>query len=218
MDVSRETPEVTGARDVFGGRLALAIRYAELLETDGVLRGLIGPREGPRIWERHVLNCAAVSAVIPESADVCDIGSGAGLPGLVLAIARPDLAVTLVEPLHRRTVFLHEAIAELSLDNVGVVQGKAAALHGGRRYAVVTSRAVAPLGKLLTWSMPLVASAGVLLAMKGSTASDEVAACRSLVRSLGCGDPEILKLAALSEDQPTYVVRVAWRDPQRVGS
>ena len=154
------------------GRLPLAERYAELLATDGVVRGLIGPREAPRLWERHLVNCALLADLVPRDSTVCDIGSGAGLPGLVLAIARPDLRVTLVEPLLRRTTFLEEVVADLGLDHVEVVRGRAESLHGRRRFDVVTSRAVAPLGRLLDWSMPLVAPTGALVAMKGSSVAE----------------------------------------------
>ena len=158
MDVSRETPSTpAAARRAFPSeRLALAERYAAILATDGVVRGLIGPREAPRLWERHLLNCAAVGALVPQGSTVCDVGSGAGLPGLVLAVARPDLEVELVEPLLRRTTFLNEAVAALELENVTVTRGRAEQLHGVRRFDVVTSRAVAPLTRLLEWSMPLV--------------------------------------------------------------
>ena len=137
-------------------------------------RGLIGPREAPRIWDRHLLNCAVLTDVLPDGTDVCDIGSGAGLPGLVLAIRRPDLRVTLVEPLLRRTTFLSEVVERLGLDNVEVRRGRAEELHGSAEFSVVTSRAVAPLPRLLAWSMPLVRQGGALVAMKGSSALDEV--------------------------------------------
>src|SRR3954449_4041281 len=123
--VSRETPPPPPTVEgVFASRTALAEQYAGLLATEGVVRGLIGPREAPRLWERHLLNCAVLSDGIPENASVCDIGSGAGLPGLVLAIRRPDLRLTLVEPLLRRTLFLPEAVPELGLDNVEFVRAR----------------------------------------------------------------------------------------------
>src|SRR5687768_1434821 len=124
--VSRETPSAPeSARRVFASqRLPLAERYAELLATEGVLRGLIGPREAPRLWDRHLVNCALLADLVPADSSVADLGSGAGLPGLVLAIARPDLSVTLVEPLLRRTTFLDEVVAELALDRVEVVRGR----------------------------------------------------------------------------------------------
>ena len=133
---------------MFHSRLPLAEEYCRLLATDGVVRGLIGPREAPRLWERHLVNCALLAEAIEPEADVCDIGSGAGLPGLVLAIARPDLSVTLVEPLLRRTTFLDEVVAQLDLSNVEVVRARAEELHGQREFSVVTSRAVAPLDRL----------------------------------------------------------------------
>jgi 16S rRNA (guanine527-N7)-methyltransferase len=195
-------------------RLPLAERYAELLATEGVLRGLIGPREAPRLWERHLLNCAAVGTAVPPDATVCDIGSGAGLPGLVLAIARPDLRVTLVEPLLRRTTFLEEVVDDLGLDRVTVERRRAEALHGEARFDVVTSRAVAPLGRLLEWSMPLVSPAGALVAMKGSSVTEEIADAGPAVARFGASQPEIL---TLGEGVSTAtVVRVTWADPTKV--
>jgi len=198
-------------------RLELAERYAGWLAGDGVLRGLIGPREAPRLWERHLLNCAVLGEAVPPEASVCDLGSGAGLPGLVLAIARPDLRVTLVEPLLRRTTFLQEVVEDLELANVDVVRGRAEELHRGARFDVVTSRAVAPLGKLLGWSMPLVAPAGAMVAMKGSSVREEVEAAGRDLRRLRCAAPEVLVLGADVLDPPTTVVRVAWAEPARVG-
>jgi len=148
--------------------------YANWLSTEGVVRGLIGPREVERIWDRHLANCAVVSELIPESASVIDIGSGAGLPGLVIAIVRPDTQVTLVEPLLRRSDFLQEVVLDLQLDNVIVIRGRAEQVKD-RKAMVVTARAVAPLEKLVGWAMPLVAKGGELLAMKGASASQEVA-------------------------------------------
>ena len=215
-DVSRETPSTpTAARGAFPqDRLKLAERYAGLLATEGVMRGLIGPREAPRLWERHLLNCAALSEAIPAGATVCDIGSGAGLPGLVLAIARPDVAMTLVEPLLRRTTFLEEVVAELGLETVTVERGRADALHGKAQFDVVTSRAVAPLGRLLEWSMPLVAPAGSLVAMKGRSVADEVLEARPVVARMRTTEPEILELG--EGEFTATVVRVTWADPTRV--
>lgn len=217
-DVSRETPSAPeSARRVFASaRLPLAERYAELLATEGVVRGLIGPREAPRLWDRHLVNCALVADLIPPDSTVCDIGSGAGLPGLVLALARPDLTVTLVEPLLRRTTFLDEVVAELGLGRVEVVRGRADALHGERRFDVVTSRAVAPLGRLLDWSMPLVAPAGALVAMKGSSVGDEVESARAELRRWGCAEPEIRVLGDPDDPSSTRALRVAWADPGQV--
>jgi 16S rRNA (guanine527-N7)-methyltransferase len=206
------------ARRVFASdRLSLAERYAELLATEGVLRGLIGPREAPRLWERHLLNSAVLAEAIAESSSVCDIGTGAGLPGLVVAIARPDLRITLVEPLLRRTTFLEEVVADLGLDHVTVVRGRADDIHGQATFDVVTSRAVAPLERLLAWSMPLVAPEGALLAMKGQSAREEIEASRSFLRTWRCSEPEVLELGAEVVSPPTTVVRVSWADPSRIG-
>ena len=217
-DVSRETPSAPDvARGVFPSEhLPAAQRYADLLSTEGVVRGLIGPREVPRLWDRHLLNCAVLGEQIPPGSTVCDIGSGAGLPGLVLAIARPDLRITLVEPLLRRTTFLEEVVAELALDHVEVVRGRADALHGERRFDVVTSRAVAPLGRLLTWSMPLVAPTGVLLAMKGSSIEHEIEEARADLDRWGCDAPSVVVLGEGLVPVPTYALQVAWADPGRV--
>jgi 16S rRNA (guanine527-N7)-methyltransferase len=207
---------------VFGvERLALAERYADLLATEGVLRGLIGPREVARLWDRHLLNCAVLEEVVPRAATVADVGSGAGLPGLVLAIARPDLVVTLIEPLLRRTRFLQEAVAELGLEaQVEVLRGRAEELGGDRTFAVVTARAVAPLERLARWCLPLVAPGGELVAMKGRSASAEVESAGPGLRMLGCEQPILVELGAGLLTEPTWAVRVArpesgpvgWRD------
>ncbi len=216
--VSRETPPAPDvARGVFAHRLPLAEAYAALLAHEGVVRGLIGPREAPRLWERHLLNCAVLGELVPDGVDVCDIGSGAGLPGLVLAIARPDLRVTLVEPLLRRTAFLDEAVEELHLDNVEVVRARAEELHGTREFSVVTSRAVAPLDRLLAWSMPLVRQGGSLLAMKGSSAGEEVDAAAARLTRHGGGPAEVVTCGEGVVDPVTTVVRVEASRPSRLG-
>ena len=159
------------------------------LADAGTVRGLIGPREVPRLWERHVLNSAVIEELVPHRARVADIGSGAGLPGLVLAIRRPDLSVTLIEPLLRRTTFLDEVITDLGLDNVMVIRGRAEdpTVLGtlGGSFDVVTSRAVAPLQRLAQWSLPLVRAGGLFLPMKGSSATDELVQARSALTGLG---------------------------------
>ena len=201
---------------MFASRLPLAERYVGWLAGAGVVRGLIGPREVPRLWERHVLNCAVLAEAIPHGSSVADLGSGAGLPGLALAIRRPDLELTLVEPLLRRTTFLEQAVAALELDAVEVVRGRADALHGHRRFAVVTSRAVAPLDRLLGWSMPLVEPTGALVAMKGSSIAEEIEAARPVLVTMGCADPEVITLGEGVVPSTTLAVRVAWADPGRV--
>jgi 16S rRNA (guanine527-N7)-methyltransferase len=177
-DVSRETvpaPDPAVAAAVFPPqRLALVERYAGLLATEGVTRGLIGPREVPRLWDRHLVNCGLLAPLVPPGAALADLGSGAGLPGLVLALARPDLRVVLIEPMARRVAFLSEAVATLALEGVEVVRGRAEEWRRPERFDVVTARALAPLPRLLAWGLPLVAPGGELLAMKGSTAQQEI--------------------------------------------
>jgi 16S rRNA (guanine527-N7)-methyltransferase len=204
--VTPPAPEV--ARGVFLDALPLAERYAGLLATEGTLRGLIGPREVPRLWERHLVNCALVADLIDPGVTVCDIGSGAGLPGLVLAIRRPDLAVTLVEPLLRRTTFLDEVVAGLGLGNVEVVRARAAALHGTRTFDVVTSRAVAPMDRLAEWSLPLVRAGGTFLAMKGSSVQAELDSAAQAI-SAGRGRLDrVIELGSDLLDPPVRVVRI----------
>jgi 16S rRNA (guanine527-N7)-methyltransferase len=168
-----------------------------------VERGLIGPRETDRIWERHIANCAALAELIPPGASVIDIGSGAGLPGLVIALVRPDTSVTLIEPLARRCDFLNEVVADLGL-SVTVIRGRAEQSKVSRA-DVVTARAVAPLAKLLGWAMPLVAPGGMVLAMKGSSAAEEIAEAASVLKGrsatiVTCGHGYV--------EPPTTVVRV----------
>ncbi|RLQ06941.1 16S rRNA (guanine(527)-N(7))-methyltransferase RsmG [Micromonospora sp. BL1] len=209
-------PELAeAARALFGDRLDLAAAYAELLATDGVVRGLIGPRETPRLWERHLLNCAVVAERIPEGASVIDVGSGAGLPGLVLAIARPDLTVTLVEPLARRTAFLIEAVQRLGLTrDVRVFRGRAEEAAAGSRDReplsadIVTARAVAPLDRLASWCLPLVAPGGRLVALKGASAADEITEHTEAVTRLGGGTPELHRCGEGVIDPPATVVEV----------
>jgi 16S rRNA (guanine527-N7)-methyltransferase len=209
------TTSTSTAARLFGDRLPLAEAYAELLCTEGVRRGLIGPREAPRIWERHLLNCAVVAELLPTSTTIFDVGSGAGLPGLVLAIARPDLAVVLIEPLARRTVFLTEAVGELGLaDTVTVFRGRAEEwgrtpeTAGFPAADVVTARAVAPLDRLAGWCLPLARSGGRLLALKGATAAEEIAEHAGAVARLGGGDPVLRQCGVGVIEPPTTVVEI----------
>lgn len=202
-DVSRETPP-SSAAGVFSSQLPVAEQYADLLATEGVVRGLIGPREVPRLWDRHILNSAVVLPRVPQGATVADVGTGAGLPGLVWAIARPDLKVTLIEPLLRRTTFLDEAVVKLGLDNVVVLRARAEDVK--ETYDVVTARAVAPLDKLGRWCLPLVRKGGVLLALKGRTAEEEVKASTATLHRLGA--TTIVVSTYGEDDNPTTVVEV----------
>jgi 16S rRNA (guanine527-N7)-methyltransferase len=193
---------------VFSDALPRAESYAALLTTEGTLRGLIGPREVPRLWERHLINCALVTDLVAADATVCDVGSGAGLPGLVMAIRRPDLSVSLVEPLLRRTTFLDEVVSELALDNVEVVRCRAEELHGRRSFDVVTSRAVAPMDRLSRWSLPLVRTGGTFLAMKGSSVQAELDSAAQVI-SAGRGKLDgVVELGRDLIDPPVRVVRI----------
>lgn len=207
-DVSRETPPAPeSAQGVFAGRLPLAEAYAASLATDGVTRGLIGPREVSRLWERHLLNCAVVSEVLDEGSSVADVGSGAGLPGIALAIVRPDLRLTLVEPLLRRTSYLVEIAAQLELRNVEVVRARADEVTD-RSFDVVTSRAVAALDKLARWSMPLVRRGGSMVAMKGSRAHEEVSASAQLLRKWSTEPARVVVVGGDVLSPPTTLVQV----------
>lgn len=184
--------------------------FAEILATRGVERGLIGPREVPRLWSRHLVNCAVVAQEatdeIPQGSSVADVGSGAGLPGLVWALVRPDLHVTLIEPLLRRATFLSETVTELSLDDrVEVLRARAEDVPP-RTYDVVTARAVARLPQLLTWTLPLSRIGGVVLALKGSTAEVEVEEAEATRATLGAGAIRISRYGVGAIDPATTVV------------
>jgi 16S rRNA (guanine527-N7)-methyltransferase len=204
------------ARDVFGTELATVSAYVELLATAGVERGLIGPRERPRLWTRHVLNSAVIAAALPagDALRVVDVGSGAGLPGIPLALARPDLEITLLEPLTRRVSFLDEVVAGLDLA-VEVVRGRAEDA-APRRWDVVVARAVAPLERLLALAAPLVQAGGVLLAVKGRSAAAEVAEAASAIRRHSSQPAEVLHLG--DDVVGATVVRVLLDRPGRTAS
>lgn len=213
-------PSPAGAAQVFGARLPLAERFTAILADSGVTHGLIGPREVPRLWERHVLNCAVIHSAITPGQMVIDVGSGAGLPGLALAIVRPDLDLHLVEPMLRRTSWLSMAVAELELSNVVVHRGRAAEFAGILSAPVVTARAVARLSELATWCLPLVLPGGCLLAIKGSTVAAEVVADRAVLRRLGAIDEVIEYFGGGIVEQATTVLRVVMGDGpvQRAGT
>jgi 16S rRNA (guanine527-N7)-methyltransferase len=204
------------ARDVFTGEAwERANAFAGLLAGAGVVRGLLGPREVPRIWDRHLLNCAVVAEAVPQDAHLVDIGSGAGLPGLVLAIVRPDIRVTLLEPLLRRTVFLEECVDVLKLENVEVLRGRAEELAGKRLFDVASARAVAPLDRLLTWAMPLLREGGELIAMKGERAAEELAEAEPQLRASGAKTAELVTVGRGKVEPPATLVRVvAGRAPE----
>lgn len=197
------SPEVL--TEVFGARAELARRFTQHLATTGVARGLIGPREVVRLWSRHVLNCAVVHPSIPRGSVVADVGSGAGLPGLVLAIARPDLRVWLIEPLERRTRWLSDVIADLDVD-VEVRQSKAEAMWGELTVDVATSRAVASLAELGRLSLPLVRVGGRMVALKGERAPEEIESDTPILDRLGAGEPRVERYGQSVLDVPTSVV------------
>jgi 16S rRNA (guanine527-N7)-methyltransferase len=210
-------PAQVAAQAVFGERYPLAERYAALLAESGVARGLIGPREADRLWERHLLNSAVLGELVPEGCRVLDVGSGAGLPGIPLALARPDLAIVLLEPMARRVVWLQEVVAVLGLA-VSVYRGRAEDSQVRDRCGgndVVTARAVAPLGRLAGWSLPLLAPGGRLLAVKGVSAEQEAARDVDAVRAAGGAAVEIVQCGATIVQPPTTVIVVP-RLAQRV--
>lgn len=200
-----------GAVAVFGDRLALAERYVALLAGPGVERGAVGPREAGRLWDRHVLNSAVVGELVAAGRRVLDVGSGAGLPGIPVALARPDLEVALLEPMARRVVFLQEVVAELGLPIV-VHRGRAE-LTGGipRDWDVVIARAVAPLGRLAGWCLPFLCPGGRLLALKGAGAADEAVREEQEVRRATGEVVDIVRCGAAVVDPPTTVVVVQRR-------
>jgi 16S rRNA (guanine527-N7)-methyltransferase len=192
---------------MFGVRLEVAIRYAESLCTTGVERGVIGPRESDRVWDRHLLNCAALSEVVPEGVRVVDVGTGAGLPGIPLALARPDLRVTLLDSQTRRMTYVSELISLLGLGGrVTPVLGRAEDHRG--TYDVVTARAVAPLDKLGRWTAPLACRGGMLAAIRGSRAVEEVGASRAALKQAGWDDVTVRECGAMLAVPTTLVVGV----------
>ncbi|RNI19698.1 16S rRNA (guanine(527)-N(7))-methyltransferase RsmG [Flexivirga caeni] len=205
------------ARVVFGDRLSVAVQYAELLAGSGVVRGLIGPRETPRLWERHILNCAVMTSLIGDDASVIDVGSGAGLPGLVIAIRRPDLQLTLVEPLLRRASWLDEVVEALGVTNVRVVRGRAEALWDALEPAdVVTSRAVSALDNLAVWSVPLVRPGGLWLPMKGASVGAEIDRYRDVLTKVGVVSIDVIECGGEILDEPTTVARLEIGSPRRL--
>lgn len=202
------------AAAAFGAGLPRAKRYADLLATVGLQRGLIGPREAPRLWERHLLNSLAPSPFIASGAAVIDLGSGAGLPGIPLSIARPDLRVTLLEPMLRRATFLQEVVTACDLgERVRVVRARAEQVGRGRNSVhadAIVCRAVAPLSRLLPWARPLLAPGGELLAIKGASAERELATHRALLIETGWS----LRLEAVQDlGTPTWVLRARLGSP-----
>ena len=189
-------PAPASADVVFGTRLALAERFAAILADTGVSHGLIGPREVPILWERHILNCAVAHEAFPQGVGVVDVGSGAGLPGLALAIVRPDLQLHLVEPMLRRTTWLSVTIQELELDNCSVHRGRAEEFAGALSAPFATARAVARIDKLARWTFPLLDDGGTLVALKGGSVAEELAAEEKKLRKLGMISAQVVSYGA----------------------
>lgn len=212
-DEPEPTPSDELLATVFGERAGLAVRYVASLADAGLTRGLIGPREVGRLWSRHVLNSAVVAPLLQPGNSLVDVGSGAGLPGIPLAIARPDCTVILVEPLLRRTVYLAEIVSDLGLTNTRVLRGRAEDVIGklGAGAAdgadAVTSRAVAPLGKLARWSVPLLRVGGQFLPLKGASAADEIDRDAAELAALGLGPAAVIDVGDGVVDPVTHLVR-----------
>lgn len=205
------------AKLVFGDRTELATEFARLLAEHGVERGLIGPREVDRIWDRHVLNSAVIAELLPQHCRCVDVGSGAGLPGIPLAIARPDVRLTLLEPMARRVAWLNEVVERLELTSVTVLRGRAeevAVREQLKNSDVVTARAVAPLEKLARWCLPLLRGGGQLVALKGESAAEELERDRDAVRKAGGTGGRVTVVGADVLDVPTTVVLIDRQNKQ----
>lgn len=210
-----ETDETIGTsaavREYFGAHYDAVSRFHARLRDEGEVRGLIGPREVDRLWERHILNSAAVVPFLAGARSVADIGSGAGLPGIVIAILRPDATVHLIEPMERRTAWLEEIVEDLGLENVEIKRGRAEEYDGAFEVDAVTSRAVAALSKLARISLPLVRSGGELVVLKGRNVEREIEPARKVLRRLTAGEPEILEGRTVDGVESTTVLRVRRR-------
>ena len=213
---STELSSAQAAVAIFGESLPQAEKYAELLAGIGVERGLIGPAEADRIWERHLLNCAAIAHLLPVRCSLVDVGSGGGLPGMVLAMLLPHARVTLLEPLARRVDFLDEAVAELGLTNADVVRARAEDLAGQMSADVVTARAVAPLDKLAVLAVGLVRPGGRVLAIKGSSAESELAKAGPVLGRLGVTDARVMRAGTPGSGATATVV--TFTTPDHPGS
>jgi 16S rRNA (guanine527-N7)-methyltransferase len=201
-------PPPPAAAEVFGTALDKAREFATLLATEGVTRGLIGPRETARLWDRHLLNCGVVAELLPSAGRLVDIGSGAGLPGIALALIKPQLEVILLEPMLRRVDFLQECVESLGMENTSVVRGRAEEWSGRLRADVVTARAVASLDKLAGWATGLLGPGGEILAIKGQSAEEELVAAESVLKRLGARTAEIRHVGQDKVLPETTVVRV----------
>lgn len=206
MTASGLEVEPASAGAIFGARLILAQEFADALSKHGEERGLIGPGELPRLWTRHILNCAVVASLVKPGL-VADVGSGAGLPGIVLAIMRPDVEFVLIEPMDRRVTWLNEQVTELGLGNVQVLRARAEETGREGEFSQVTARAVSALAKLIPITAPLVKPGGELILMKGSGAQREIDAAAKVVRRFKLRDVEVITVGDGVLDDVTRVVR-----------
>ena len=190
---------------VFGERIDIAREYAAALVRDSDVLGLLGPREMPRLWSRHILNSAVVAELVPPGKTVCDVGSGAGLPGIPMAIVLPDTRFTLIEPMERRSEWLISVVEELGLRNVEVVRARAEEV--GEVFDIATARALSALPKLLRMCIPLVRHGGEILALKGSKAAEEIEEAKRIQKKLGVESFKIEFAGAGLLSEPTLVVR-----------
>ncbi len=214
-EVSRETAARGAAADFFGSAYGEVATFAERLATEGEERGLIGPRELDRIWSRHIYNSAAVVPYLPVEGTVADLGSGAGLPGIVVAAMLPAVRVYLIEPMERRCAWLSEMRDALGLHNVEIKRGRAEEFHGAFQVDAVTARAVAPLDKLVRIGLPLLRPEGALVVLKGQSVERELPAARKVIRRFGAGEPEVLRAPTIPAVDETIVVRVPRRGSLR---
>ena len=190
-----------------GESFAKVSRFAQELEQQGELRGLIGPREVERLWERHILNSAAVVPFLPTSGLIVDIGSGAGLPGIIIGSMLPGAQVKLIEPMERRCTWLNEMVDLLELTNVEVLRGRADEFHGAFTADAVTARAVAALDKLGRWAIPLLDQGGQLVLLKGRSVADEIEPARKVLRKYKMTEPEIVEATTVAGSDATTVLR-----------
>ncbi len=207
-DVPRETePDLAEMQTYFGDSYPAVEAFHRMLSLHGEERGLIGPRELGRLWTRHLLNSAAVVSFLPESGVIIDLGSGAGLPGIVIAAMRPAVSIILIEPMERRCAWLAEVVEELGMTNVEIKRGRAEEFHGAFQADVVTARAVAPLDRLARWSFPLIVKGGSLVALKGKNVGNEVPPALKILRKYGVTEPEIFEAKTLESVESTTVLR-----------
>lgn len=205
-DDSLVEPAPSEAAEVFGEAWTQVQAFAELLVREGELRGLIGPRELPRLWTRHLLNSSAVAEFVPEGVRFADVGSGAGFPGIVVALMRPDLEVRLIEPMERRVTWLEDVVRELDVANVTVERARAEDVHGVAVFDVVSARAVAALKKLVPWVGPLIAPGGSLVALKGERAAVEIEEAHKVFGKYRLGDTAVHEVVVPGTDEVTRVV------------